>query len=702
MSDSSSGSGSRQNMSQDIYTRFKVRWFDSPSAGRLAIVTMDNGEDHTKPNTFGQQALESLRDALDAIEAESDVKGLLLTGKPFIFAVGADITSFAGADEGLAREAGEQGHALFKRLKDLPFPTLAAINGACMGGGLEIALHCDCRTLARSARPIAFPEVFLSILPAWGGTQLAPRIVGATNALKVVVHNALDNNRQLNAEQALELGFADELLDPVEFVDDSLAILEQLVTGGREIPARIPDHGDLEEALGNARQLVENKVHGATRAPYLAIDLIEFAAKGGDLDEGYRREENALAELLPARQAQSAVYAFQLTQQRIKKQPWRPDAEPRKIGKVAIVGSGLMGAQLGSFFLQRLEVPIVMKDIDESILDDARRTIESDLDKAAQKGRVRPGKERFLKTLVTYTTDYEPIEGSDFVLEAVIEKMDLKQQIFADVEAIVDEGAVLATNTSSLSVTEMAADLSHPERIVGFHFFNPVQVLPFLEIVRPEAASDAAVATAFEVSKQLRKSGVLCADTPAFIVNRLLTRFNGACMEALRHGNPFSQIDDAIKELGLPMGPLELLGFVGLKVAFHTAETLHEAFPDRYPLDESFRRIADLDVDGIYDWSKGREPHDAVAAAVEVEEGREPLSAEEIRQRAIEATADEAKTMLDEGVVADPRDIDTGLLLGAGWPFFMGGICKYADETGLSEKLFGERLVSDEDRAVRS
>ncbi|MEX0659296.1 MAG: 3-hydroxyacyl-CoA dehydrogenase NAD-binding domain-containing protein [Egibacteraceae bacterium] len=681
-------------------TQFKVTYFDAARAGRLAILTMDNGEDYKKPTTFGSEALRSLSDALDELEGQSDLKGVLLTGKQFIFAVGADLKSFHGADEAFARGAAEGGHTVFRRLAALPVPTLAAINGACMGGGLEIALHCDYRTLSTGAAAIAFPEVFLSIFPAWGGTQLAPRLIGADNALQVIVHNALNNNTVLKPAAAFELGLADRLIEAVDFLDQSVALLERLVTGEERIERAEPATDTLDAALAGAREAADNRVHGATRAPYLAIDLIEHAARGGDLDEGYRMEADGLAELLPSRQAQAAVYSFELTQQRVKRQPWRPDAEARRVRKVGVVGSGLMGAQLGALFLQRLEVPLVMKDIDQGVLDQARGHIEGELDKRVQRGRMGEGKARFLKGIVTYTLENEPLAGSDFVIEAVLERMDLKQRIFADVERVVDPEAVLATNTSSLSVTEMASQLEHPERVVGFHFFNPVAVLPFLEIVQGGATNDTALATAFEVSKGLRKSGVRCADTPAFIVNRLLTRFNAACIEALRHGNDFTEIDDAIKELGLPMGPFELLGFVGLKVAFHTAETLHDAYPERFPIDASFRRLAELDVDGIYDWSKGRVPHDAVRDAVVVDADVEKLTGEAIRQRAVEALADEVKIMLDEGVVADARDIDTGLLLGAGWPFFMGGICLYLDQTGLSDKLFGQRLVGERDLAV--
>ena len=684
----------------DVVTQFKVRYFESSKAGRLAVVTMDNGADHTKPSTFGEEALRSLHAALDGVEGQSDVKGLLLTGKPFIFAVGADLDQAKGTDEDTARLAAQGGHGAFRRLAALPFPTLAAINGAAMGGGLEIALHCDYRTVSTAAAPIAFPEVFLNILPAWGGTQLTPRLIGAEKALTVIVSNAMNNNKVLKAAEAVELGLADRLIGGVEFLDKSVELLERIVAGEEVIERPEPADADLDEVFARARQFADDKVHGATQAPYLAIDLIEFAARGGDLDEGYAKEAEALAQLLPARQAQSAIYSFNLTQQRVRKQPWKPAVNARPIKKVAIVGSGLMGAQLGALFLQQFEVPLVMKDIDDGVLEHAKAHIEGEIDKRVQRRRLKPGKAEFLKSLVTYTTDYEPLAGSDFVLEAVLERMDLKKAIFADVEKVVDAGAVLASNTSSLSLTEMASGLEHPQRVVGFHFFNPVAVLPFLEIVKADKTDDTTLATAFEASKKLRKSGVLCTDTPAFIVNRLLTRFNGAFIEALRHGNSFREIDAAAKELGLPMGPFELLGFVGIKVAFHTAETLHAAYPDRFPIDETFAKLADVDVPGIYDWSTG-EVYAEVAAILPPAQG-EKLTPEQIRSAAIEATADEARIMLEEGVVADGRDIDTGLLLGAGWPFFMGGICKYADSTGLSEKLFGKTLLTDTDRAFSS
>lgn len=680
------------------HTEFKLTTAERP-VGRIAILTMDNGEDHTRPNTFGAEALASLNDALDEVEAAEDLKGLMLTGKPFIFAVGADLKQFQGMDTEEAREGGRRGHEAFARLQALPIPTLAAINGACMGGGLEIALHCDYRTLSTGAQVAAFPEVFLSIFPAWGGTQLAPRIVGAKNAIETIVNNSLNNNQVMSPREAFDRGFADRFIDSATFLDDSVALLERLIRGDETIERDVDPTEGIDEALANARGMADGKTKGATRAPYVALELIEFAARGGDLDEGRKKEQDALAELLPARQAQASVYSFDLTQQRVKKQPWKPDAEPKRIRKAAIIGSGLMGAQLGVLHLQRLEVPLVMKDIDEGVLVTAREYIEGELDKRVAKGRLHEGKARFLKGLVTYTTSYDDVAGADWVLEAVLERLDLKQAIFADLEKVLDEDAILATNTSSLSIGAMASKLEHPERVVGFHFFNPVAVLPLVEVIKPDGVSDAAMATAFDVAKKLRKSAVQCADAPAFIVNRLMLRFNGAATEALRFGTDFKTIDQAIEKLGLPMGPFILFGLVGLQVAYHTAETLADAFPDRYHVDENFTLMGESGLPGIYDWSAGGEVYPEIRDGLTIEQDA-PWSEEQIQRAALEAVADEARRMLDEGVVADARDIDTAMLLGAGYPFFNGGICMYLDQTGIADELFGRPFVTAEDGAT--
>jgi enoyl-CoA hydratase/carnithine racemase len=311
---------------------------------RLAVVTLDNGEDWTKPTTLGPVALESLARVLDRLESE-EWEGLVVTGKPFVFCAGADIDEFTDVTPERAREGGRAGHELLGRLAALPLPTLAAINGACLGGGLELALHCDLRTISTAVRHFGCPEVFLGLFPAWGGTQVVPRLVGAETAVRVLVDNPLAQNRLLDGRTAFELGFADALLEPAEFLDDSIALLSSHIRDGVRPRDRTVtmDPQEIADAVARARTRADDQVHGAARAPYVCLDLVEGAARW-TLEEGYRAEEDAIAELIPGPQAQASLYAYDLVERRARR--WRPPGEPHPVEKVGIVGAGLMASQI--------------------------------------------------------------------------------------------------------------------------------------------------------------------------------------------------------------------------------------------------------------------------------------------------------------------------------------------------------------------
>ena len=652
-------------------TEFKLQRVDT-RVGPIALVTMDNGEDWQKPNTFGEAALRSLEGVLDQLRSR-EWRGLLLTGKPFVFAVGADIGEFGEITPERARLGGHAGHELFGRLRELPFVTVAAINGAALGGGVEIALHCDYRTIASSVRHFACPEVFLGLIPGWGGTQLVPQLVGAEQAVTFVVENPLRQNRMLDARRAFEAGFADVLVEPVEFLDESLAyLLEKVGEGaGKRRPAA--DLSDAAEVCRKARSRLDGQVHGATPAPYRALDLIEGSATWS-LEEGYRAEEEALAELLPGPEAQASVYAFNLVERRAKRGVGLPDAEPRRVRKVGVVGAGLMARQLALLFLRRLEVPVVLRDLTREQVDEAGAWIADELGELVRRGRLAEGKSRFLGSLVTGGTEWEVFAECDLVLEAVFEEMAVKKEVFAELERVVAPECVLATNTSSLSVTEMGADLEHPERVVGMHFFNPVAVLPLVELARTPHTDDTTLATAWAVTKKLRKTGVLVRDAPAFVVNRLLGRQGSVVMQALDHGNTVEETDEAVLRMGLPMAPSVLLQLVGPQVANHVRHTLHGAWPDRYPLSATLESFAD-----------------GGDAPVVVK--HDPKTVEELHTAVLEALADESRHILEEGVVAEAADIDTCLLLGAGFPFWLGGITKHLDQTGVSERVVGRPLA---------
>jgi 3-hydroxyacyl-CoA dehydrogenase/enoyl-CoA hydratase/carnithine racemase len=612
--------------------------FKLNAAGRVALVTIDNGEDYRKPTTLGRSAFESAVDVLEQLE-NGDWEAAVFTGKPFVFCVGADIDEFANVQN--PREGIRAGHELFGRIRKLPFPTVAAINGAALGGGLELALHCTARTLARNVRHIGFPEVALSIIPGWGGTQLLPKLVGPEAAAKVIVLNPLRQNKLLKAEEAFALGIVDLLLDPVEFLDESLAFARAFA-----IERQPPDWSDVETVLRKARSRVDDAVHGATRAPYVALDLIA-GAQHWTVDDGYAAEEDAMAELLVSPQAQASAYAFTVVERRSKKPPALPDAKPRRVAKVGIVGAGLMATQIATLFVKRLEVPVVMRDIDESRIDEALQTIRREV------GERKP----FLATLVDGGTGWDQFVGCDLVLEAEFEQIDVKREVFAAVRAIAPN-AILMTNTSSLSAEEMGAD-------VGLHFFNPVALMPLVEIVRTPQTSDEVLATAWDVVKKLRKRGVIVGDSPGFVVNRVLTRVSRVLMDALENGNTAEETDEAMLGLGMPMAPSVLLQMVGPRVALHVLETMHAAYPDRFPLSPALEQIAD-----------GEDP---------TATGDNRRTPEEIRRAVLEAAADEIQHMLDEGVVGDPADVDACLILGAGYPFFLGGITKHLEQTGIAD-----------------
>jgi 3-hydroxyacyl-CoA dehydrogenase/enoyl-CoA hydratase/carnithine racemase len=584
--------------------------FKLQRAGSAAIVTIDNGEDHRVPTTLGRSAFESAARVLDELES-GDWSAAVFTGKPFVFCVGADIDEFSRIED--PREGIRTGHTLFARIRALPFPTVAAINGACLGGGLELALHCDARTIASSVRHVGFPEVALSIVPGWGGTQLLPKLIGPEAAARVIVLNPLRQNKLLTATEAFELGIADRNLEPVEFLDESLEFARSLTT----IERTPPDWSELETVVRRTGARVDDAVHGATRAPYVALDLVA-GARDWSLDEGYAAEEHAMAELLVSPQARAAAYAFTVVERRSKRPP-DVSAQPRRVQKVGIVGAGLMATQIATLFLRRLEVPVVIRDLEQPRVDEALATI---------RGQVSP----FLRTIVEGGIGWEQFEDCDLVLEAVFEDPDVKREVFAAVRAVTPD-AILATNTSSLSVEEMGAD-------VGLHFFNPVAVLPLVEIVRTQRTTDEQLATAWDVVAKLRKRGVVVADAPGFVVNRVLTRMTCVLRDALASGSTVDETDEAILSLGLPMAPSVLLQLVGEDVVQHVVETLHAAWPDRFPLEPS---------------------------------PGERRGVDQIRDDSVEAMRDEIVHLLADGVVADAADVDACLILGAGWPLFLGG-----------------------------
>jgi 3-hydroxyacyl-CoA dehydrogenase/enoyl-CoA hydratase/carnithine racemase len=684
----------------EVVTRALSRDVVLPHANRTAVlITLDNGKDHTRPNTLGPRGLGELNAALEAARARDDIAAILLTGKPFILAAGADLTAMSTiTNREQGRTIARIGHAVLDKLHTSRVPTFALINGMALGGGLEVTLHCHYRTVSAVAAGIGQPECFLGLVPGWGGAYLVPNLIGIERAVTLILENPLSQNRMLDGPGAYALGLADALFDGADFLERSLDWAGHVVAGNIAVDREPVDRSEAvwEAVLAEARAFADLKVGGAAPAPYRALELMA-AARTADRASAYAAEDEALADLISSPELRASLYAFDLVRKRARKPAGAPDPTlARPVTKVGVVGAGLMASQLTTLFLRRLEVPVVITDLDQERVDKGLAVVRGEIDTQLGKKRISPDGANRLRGLLSGTTDPADFADCDFVIEAVFEDLSPKQQVFADLEKHVAPTCVLATNTSSLSVTEMAVDLAHPERVVGFHFFNPVAVLPLLEVVRGDRTDDATLATALGVAKQLKKNAVLVKDAPAFVVNRLLLRMMGEVFATVDEGTPLPVADAALKPLGLPMSPFQLLQLVGPPIVLHVGESLHAAFGDRFPVSHNLRALVEAGRTGVYDWTPDGQAYVSDETQALLSMGDCPSTAEQVRERALDALAEEIGLMLDEGVVEAPMDIDLCLILGAGWPFHLGGITPYLDRVGVSERVLGHHLLPAE------
>jgi len=680
----------------EVVTHSYVNDVTLPSGKILALITLDNDKDHTRPSTLGPKTLLEFAEKLDQLKeraAKKEIQAVGVTGKPYFLAAGADLTHVPQIRERqLGRLIGELGHHALGKLGELGVPSFVFINGLALGGGLEIALNADYRTINKTAPAVALPEVFIGLIPGWGGAYLLPNLIGIKNALKVIVENPLKQNRTMSAEDVYEMGIADAIFDSPRFLEDSLAWADQ-VLGGLKVkrkhePNAIEKATIWGPAVSIARSMVEEKLGKVPLSPYKALDLIA-AAKSGSKAEGFAREDDAIEELIASDQFRASIYAFNLVQKHAKKPTGAPDKElARKVTKVGVVGAGLMASQFALLFLRRLQVPVVITDVSQERIDNGLQYIKDELQKLVDKGRLSTDDRNRLVGNLSGSLDYKVFADCDWVIEAVFEELSVKHDVFAKIEEVVSPDCILASNTSSLSIDAMAEKLKHPQRLVGFHFFNPVAVMPLVEVVRAKNSSDEAVATAMEVAKNLKKTAVITSDSAGFVVNRLLGFLLGEAMRAVDEGASFEEVANAIAPLGLPMNPFDLLELVGLKVGAHVLDSMHAFNSERFYASENLHKLAEygklLERD-----AKGKiKGYDKKAIEI-VAGGNSARRAEEIFEGVQLGLAREIKLMLDEKVVGTAQDIDLCMIMGAGWPFHLGGITPYLDRCGASQKAFG-------------
>ncbi|MGO2002705.1 MULTISPECIES: 3-hydroxyacyl-CoA dehydrogenase NAD-binding domain-containing protein [Micrococcaceae] len=691
----------------EIITHTLVSDVTLASGAKLALLTLDNGLDHSKPTTLGPSTLIEFGRELNRQHeraAAGQIQALAVTGKPHFLVAGADLTTVKTLKKSSSGALmAELGHAAYDLLADLGVPTFAFINGVALGGGLEVALAANYRTVSSGANGLGLPEAFIGLVPGWGGVYRLPRLIGPEAATTVMIENPLNNNRSLAGPAAFKLGIADALFEPADFVEQSLAWADTVLTGAEVSrpnavdPATDPAVAERwDAAVAKGRAFVEAKTAGAAPAPGKVLDVFE-AGKTISQAESARLECAALVELMQTPQFHDTVYSFlDLVQKRAKRPAGAPDRKlARPVTKIGVVGAGLMAGQFALLFARMLKVPVVITDIDQGRVDKGLSYIHGEVDKLLAKKRISADAANRTKGLVTGSVSKEAFADADLVIEAVFEELQVKKQVFAEVEAVVSSECILATNTSSLSVTEMAADLLHPERVVGFHFFNPVAAMPLIEIVRAPKTDDVVLATAFAVAKDLRKTAVLVKDAAAFVVNRVLLRLMGEVSNAFDDGTPAEVADNALRPLGLPMSPFTLLAMVGIPVAQHVMESLHEAFGDRFRVSANQQALIDNGLKSV--WVQNEDGSRSIPESTLelLSFGSTPSTSQELLVRTQDALAEEIGLMLDEGVVAGPEDIDLCMILGAGWPMHLGGITPYLDRVGASERMRGARFHAE-------
>lgn len=718
-------------------TRVLSEDLEHPGLGTVAVLTFAPPAGEERPATLGPRSIDAVTGAIAAAltRAEAgEIGAIALTGTGRVFLAGADLSMFADpAALDNVEQMTRAAHELQVRVRTSPVPILAHLNGVALGGGLEVALMADVRTAAPGVRGIGLPETSLGILPGWGGTTLLHAVVGAENAVRMILEDPA-RDRQLTAEDAHEIGLIDELAEDLPTALDAFAALvaahvdagtERTATArggastgagraswpGRTAP--IPDAGspeaeELLDALDAAHTPAETRRQWAARletqgAPAVgrALELLQHLP-GSTLPEALERESQALADLVRSPASAASLYSAELL--RKGKPGRRPVEGAREIRRVGVAGAGLMASQIAAQLALGLRVPVIMRDLDEETaatgLDHARKII-SDIAARGQLDEQAAGR---VREALSATTDVAELAGCDLVLEAVPEVLTIKQSVFAELESVLDPQALLVTNTSSLSVARMAEQLAHPGRVIGLHFFNPVAKMPLVEVIHTDATDEATLATGLEVVRALRKFAVRSADAPGFIVNRLLFRVLGAVLASLDAGAEPDEVDASIDALGMPMRPFQLLDLVGLAVADHVGQVLLDELGDRFHASPGLAVMAQKK---LHFTERSRTAVHPPVSPVVTEvfatgttgSERAPVG-DALLEKVLGGLAEEIALMLEEGVVEHVEQVDLALILGAGFPRHRGGITPYLDQSGASQRansrpFHGTRFLGD-------
>ncbi len=670
----------------------------SLQANGIAELTLDlRGE---AVNKLDRLTLKELRQALDAIKGCADVRALLITSAKPMFIVGADITEFTAEfkrPEAQMLESILSTDRLFSDLEDLPMPTAVAINGMALGGGFELCLAADLRVMSETAR-VGFPEVKLGLFPGYGGTVRLPRLIGLDNALQWII-----SGKDVAAAGALEAGAVDAVAPEQALLERSRSLLEQALTGEIDYLARRQRKlSALALPTSEAEVLIEAALHAIppkTRINYPAASkAIETIAQSLALprDEALVREARDFVALARSPQAASLI-GFFLNQQALRKTSRSFEKLARPVRHAAVLGAGIMGGNIAS--LTALHgYPSVMKDIREEALQLGMNEGSALLGKRVARQQMNQAQMQETLARIQPTLDYANFADVDFIVEAVVENPKIKQAVLAETESQVGAEAILTTNTSTISVNLLAQGLQRPENFCGMHFFNPVHLMPLVEVIRAEKTSAQTIATAVNLASKLGKTPIVVNDCPGFLVNRILFAYIGGFVQLLQDGVDFKKVDKAMETFGWPMGPAYLLDVIGMDTSHHAMEVLAEGYPTR--MQYFFRnavaamyeagRLGQKNRQGFYRYEpdtsgrlvKSADPQ-AEALVASLTERTLELSGAEIVARMMVPLCLEAVRSLEEGIVASATEVDMGAVLGISFPNFRGGPLRHIDNLGV-------------------
>lgn len=671
------------------------------------VATLRLGRADESMVTLTAARIDEIDGAIAEVAATPDLSGLIITGPgPGMFCAGADVNlirDITDAEDGKA--AAVRGRSVFAKLRDLKVPVVAAIEGPCLGGGLELALFCDVR-VASDAKPtqIGLPEVKLGIVPGFGGTQNLTRLVGLPKALELILAGKL-----LRGTQALRARIIDRLVPATKLLTAANQEIAKLTKKNKKSKTRKLrgmawwlSHTPMRELAVRAAN--KKLAKGAARfypAPKRALQCCVDALRLQP-EDGFTREAKALGDMIVTRVSKGLVHLFFLTE-RQKRLGKHPQAKP--IDRAVVIGGGVMGAGIAGQFASK-GVTTRLCDVALEPLANAKARLQKGLGKLLKRRRIKPHEATAIQDRLAVSTSPGDLHDTDLWIEAVVENLAVKQKIMSDAIAHgLRDDAVLATNTSSLSVTRMQEQVAHPERVVGIHFFNPPEKMPLVEVIRGRHTNEAAVATACRLAVRMGKFPIIVEDSAGFLVNRCLSPYINEAARMLLEGTSPDAIDNAMLDFGMPMGPCRLLDEVGFDVATKVSEVMHDAFSDRMQPCELFAAMVEAKAlgqktgGGIYGKTgAGNGPGRAVIAKLQKQRGLPAREAtrDELLHRLIYPLVDEAYRCLDEGLVTDELDLDLGLVMGIGFPPFTGGITRFAKHEGLAT------IVSKLDELSRS